>query len=54
MIAGCYRGSAAVAVVLAALFATEVIDSPWFFMAFVMLTFFFASAGASAAYLTVS
>jgi MFS family permease len=54
MIAGCYLGSAAITVALAVLFVTEVIDSPWFFIAFIMLTFFFASAGASAAYLTVS
>jgi MFS family permease len=54
MIAGSYLGSAAIAIVLAALFVTEVIDSPWFFMAFLMLTFFLASAGASAAYLTAS
>jgi MFS family permease len=51
MIAGCYLASA----VLLALTAT-VMDgmSAWAFTGMLMATFFFASAGASAAYLTVS
>ena len=54
MIAGCYLGSAAVATALALLFAGDQLSSAWAFEAFVFLTFFLASAGASAAYLTVS
>ncbi|HET9613653.1 MAG TPA: MFS transporter, partial [Candidatus Limnocylindrales bacterium] len=55
MIAGTYLGSAAVAVVLALLFTSHSLgSSPWTFQAFIFGIFFLASAGASAAYLTVS
>ncbi len=54
MIAGTYLGSAAVAALLAFLFAGKTLSSPWAFEAFIFVTFFLASAGASAAYLTVS
>jgi MFS family permease len=53
MIAGTYLGSAAVVVVLGILLRTTDLTA-WSFMALVMAAFFFASAGASAAYLTVS
>lgn len=53
MIALSYLGSAAVAVVLAALFVME-IGGVWVFLAVLMVCFFLASAGASSAYLTVS
>jgi MFS family permease len=54
MIAGTYLGSAAVAVALALLFAGHDLKSAWAFEALIGVTFFLASAGASAAYLTVS
>jgi MFS family permease len=54
MIAGTYLGSAAVATLLAILFAGKTLSSPWAFEALIFATFFLASAGASAAYLTVS
>jgi MFS family permease len=54
MIAGTYLGSAAVATLLAFLFVGKTLSSPWVFEAFIFVTFFLASAGASAAYLTVS
>ena len=55
MIAGTYLGSAAVAALMAALFTGHALGgSPWTFQAFIFATFFLASAGASAAYLTVS
>jgi MFS family permease len=54
MIAGTYLGSAAVATLLAFLFVGKTLSSPWAFEAFIFVTFFLASAGASAAYLTVS
>ena len=54
MIAGTYLGSAAVAAVLAVLFVSRALDSAWAFEALIVVTFFLASAGASAAYLTVS
>ena len=55
MIAGTYLGSAAVAAVMAALFTGNALgSSAWSFQAFIFGTFFLASAGASAAYLTVS
>jgi MFS family permease len=54
MIAGTYLGSAAVGAVLGVLFATGTLGSPWAFEALIFVTFFLASAGASAAYLTVS
>jgi MFS family permease len=55
MIAFTYLGSAVVATVMAVLFAGNSLGgSPWTFQAFIFGTFFLASAGASAAYLTVS
>jgi MFS family permease len=55
MIAGTYLGSAAVAALLAVLFTGHALGgSPWTFQVFIFATFFLASAGASAAYLTVS
>ncbi|HEY4236774.1 MAG TPA: MFS transporter [Gaiellaceae bacterium] len=55
MIAGTYLGSAVVAALMAALFTGHSLGgSPWTFQAFIFGTFFLASAGASAAYLTVS
>ncbi len=53
MIAGTYLGSAAVTVVMAILFVGGSLTSFWL-EAFIVVTFFLASAGASAAYLTVS
>ena len=53
MIAGTYIGSALVLTVLTFLFADGTLGI-WGFMALLLLTFFLASAGASAAYLTVS
>ena len=53
MIAGTYLGSALLTVPMAILFANGSIGK-WPFMAFVFFVFFLASAGASAAYLTVS
>jgi MFS family permease len=55
MIAGTYLGSALIAALMAALFTGNALGgSPWTFQAFIFGTFFLASAGASAAYLTVS
>jgi hypothetical protein len=54
MIAGTYLGSAAVGVALAFVFVGHAAPSPWAFEALICATFFLASAGASAAYLTVS
>jgi MFS family permease len=55
MIAGTYLGSAAIAALMALLFTGHSLGgSPWTFQAFIFGTFFLASAGASAAYLTVS
>jgi MFS family permease len=55
MIAGTYLGSAAVAALLAVLFTGHALgSSAWTFQVFIFATFFLASAGASAAYLTVS
>jgi MFS family permease len=55
MIAGTYLGSALIAALMAALFTGHSLGgSPWTFQAFIFGTFFLASAGASAAYLTVS
>jgi MFS family permease len=54
MIAGTYLGSAAVTVALALLFTGHTLGSAWALEAFVFGIFFLASAGASAAYLTVS
>jgi MFS family permease len=53
MIAGTYLTSAAALVVVALLFNSESL-SDWGFIAVLSATFFFASAGASSAYLTVS
>jgi MFS family permease len=53
MIAGTYIGSALVLAVLTFLFVDDVLGV-WGFMALLLVTFFLASAGASAAYLTVS
>jgi MFS family permease len=53
MITATYIGSAAVAVVLAILFVTQT-GGAWTFIAVLAVAFFLASAGASAAYLTVS
>ena len=53
MIAGTYLGSAAVAVILGVLFTGGSLRI-WSFEGLVVVTFFLASAGASAAYLTVS
>ncbi len=53
MISGTYLGSAVLGVVLALLFTGHTLNS-WSFIAVVMATFFLASAGASAAYLTAS
>jgi hypothetical protein len=54
MISLTYLGSAAVAALLGILFVTHSLSSPWAFEALIFGTFFLASAGASAAYLTVS
>jgi MFS family permease len=53
MIAGTYIGSAIVLAVLTFLFVDDKLGV-WGFMALLLVTFFLASAGASAAYLTVS
>ena len=53
MISLTYLGSAVVSVVLAVLFVTQT-GGVWMFIAVLAVAFFFASAGASAAYLTVS
>jgi MFS family permease len=53
MITGSYVGSALVAVVLAVVFVTQA-GGVWAFIVVLAVAFFFASAGASAAYLTVS
>ena len=53
MISGTYIGSALVLSVLTLLFVGDSLGT-WGFMAFLLATFFLASAGASAAYLTVS
>ncbi|MDX6568263.1 MAG: hypothetical protein QOH15_841, partial [Gaiellales bacterium] len=53
MVSACYLGSAAVGVALV-FFLLGGSNSKWIFIGLVCLTFFLASAGASAAYLTVS
>jgi MFS family permease len=53
MISAMYLGSALITIPLALVFTGNV-GGEWLFMAFVFATFFLASAGASAAYLTVS
>ena len=54
MITGTYLGSAALGAILAYLFSARTLGSEWWFEALLVGTFFLASAGASAAYLTVS
>jgi MFS family permease len=54
MITISYLGSAIAGAVLAYLFANGTINSEWWFEVGIVVTFFLASAGASAAYLTVS
>jgi MFS family permease len=54
MITISYLGSALAGAVLAYLFAHGTINSEWWFEVGIVVTFFLASAGASAAYLTVS
>jgi MFS family permease len=54
MITITYLGSAIAGAVLAYLFANGTITSEWWFELGIAVTFFLASAGASAAYLTVS
>lgn len=53
MISGCYIGSAVLGVVLALVFVAD-IGNEWLFLVILAATFFLASSGASAAYLTVS
>jgi MFS family permease len=53
MVAGCYLTSAVLTAALGALLLSTT-PSTWVFMGFVLAIFFFASSGASAAYLTVS
>ncbi len=53
MISGTYLGSAAVAVVLAIVMISGA-GNEWLFLAILVVCFFLASSGASAAYLTVS
>lgn len=53
MISFSYLGSAAVAVILALVFAADV-GGEWLFLLILIVCFFLASCGASAAYLTVS
>jgi len=53
MISGTYIGSAVVTVALALVFVNQV-GGPWLFLGILVVAFFLASAGASAAYLTVS
>lgn len=53
MISGTYLGSAAVAVVLALVMISKA-GNEWLFLAILVVCFFLASSGASAAYLTVS
>jgi MFS family permease len=54
MITITYLGSAVVGTIMAILFERGSLTSEWWFEVFVVATFFLASAGASAAYLTVS
>ncbi|MEA2341245.1 MAG: hypothetical protein QOG11_1322 [Solirubrobacteraceae bacterium] len=54
MISGTYLSSAAIVAALAILLRDNGLLTTWSFMALVMGAFFFASAGASSAYLTVS
>ncbi len=54
MIVGTYIGSAAVAAVTAFLFSGQSLGAAWQLEGLIVITFFLASAGASAAYLTAS
>ena len=54
MISSTYLGSAGLGALLAVLFLSKGTLNAWTFMALLLATFFLASAGASAAYLTVS
>ncbi|MDA8296159.1 MAG: MFS transporter [Actinomycetota bacterium] len=54
MISGTYIGSAGLGALLAVLFLSKGSLNAWTFMALLLATFFLASAGASAAYLTAS
>ncbi len=54
MITITYLGSAVVGTIMAIAFARGSVTSEWWFEAMIVATFFLASAGASAAYLTVS
>jgi len=54
MISGTYLGSAAIGILLGILFMATGVLGAWTFIIIVMGTFFLASAGASAAYLTAS
>jgi len=54
MIALTYLLSSALTILLAILFGTGSLSSPWAFEGLLLAAFFFASSGASAAYLTVS
>jgi MFS family permease len=53
MVAGCYLTSASLTAILGVVLLTTT-PTTWVFMGFVLAIFFFASSGASAAYLTVS
>jgi MFS family permease len=53
MVAGCYLASAILTAILGAVLLSTT-PTTWVFMGFVLAIFFFASSGASAAYLTVS
>jgi MFS family permease len=53
MIAGTYLATAAISAILAGFFLGDALGT-WGFMAFILVIFFLASAGASSAYLTVS
>jgi MFS family permease len=54
MITSTYVGSAIIGAILAYLFSHNSLGSEWWLEALIVATFFLASAGASAAYLTVS
>ncbi len=54
MIIATYVGSAAITAITAALFAGSTLSSAWALEGLIIVTFFLASAGASAAYLTAS
>ena len=54
MIAGTYLAAAALSALMALLFTGKALASPWALEGLIFATFFLASAGASAAYLTAS